>query len=238
MATTRIYSIGRDMSNDIIIDDYTDVVSRNHATLKVEGRKMFIIDHSTNGTYKNGIKLIPNMEYPVSTEDEVSFGGVSFLDWNRVIGMGKSGSSSSSKVVLTVVICAVVVIAVAAAALLYFKPFEKTAQEAPLVEEVAKETQAEEQKEEAVAAEEAEKKAAEQKKADEKKAAKKKAKAEKAAAEKKAPEKKAAEEKAKTEKAAEKKAAEAAAKKSTEGQQFSTDIPVQEEATEASQEAF
>lgn len=80
----KILSIGRDPSNDIVVNDYSDVVSRSHATLRLDGKKILITDHSTNGTYKNGIKLSPNVEYLVTKEDEISFGGAAYLDWSSI----------------------------------------------------------------------------------------------------------------------------------------------------------
>lgn len=86
----RFLSIGRDPSCDIVLYDPTQVVSRSHATLRVDGRKYFITDHSTNGTYRNGIRLTPNMEYRITRDDEVSFGEAVLLNWDSVPGSRKS----------------------------------------------------------------------------------------------------------------------------------------------------
>ena len=51
----KIYTIGRDEGCDIVIPDSTDVISRLHATIRVESNdKIFITDQSRNGTYVNG----------------------------------------------------------------------------------------------------------------------------------------------------------------------------------------
>ena len=78
----KLYTIGRDLQNDIVIDDDSDVISRLHATIRFDGSKMYIIDQSQNGTYVNGMRMTANEEVPVSRKDNVSFANVSDLDWN------------------------------------------------------------------------------------------------------------------------------------------------------------
>ena len=81
----KVYSIGRDLACDIIIDDNTDVISRRHATLNVESTgKMTIVDLSHNGTYVNGIRINQNVPVPVTRNDTVSFAHVAQLDWNQI----------------------------------------------------------------------------------------------------------------------------------------------------------
>ena len=80
----RIYTIGRDESCDIVIVDSTNTVSRNHATLRIDGKRCYLTDQSTNGTYRNGIRLVPDIEYPVSKKDEISFASVASFDWNAI----------------------------------------------------------------------------------------------------------------------------------------------------------
>lgn len=81
----RIYTIGRDESCDIVIPDQTDVVSRMHATLRVESKdKFFLSDQSRNGTYVNGIRMSTNVEIPVSRNDVVSFAHIYNLDWSLI----------------------------------------------------------------------------------------------------------------------------------------------------------
>lgn len=81
----KTYTIGRDNSCDIVIADNTDVISRRHALLTVTpSGKMTITDHSSNGTYVNGIRISPNVPVPVTRKDNISLARVSRLDWARV----------------------------------------------------------------------------------------------------------------------------------------------------------
>lgn len=86
------YSIGRDEFCDIVIYDLTNVVSRNHATLRVDGKRYFLTDHSTNGTFRNGIRLTPHVEYPVSPEDDISLGNAVPFDWRAIPASQKKGA--------------------------------------------------------------------------------------------------------------------------------------------------
>lgn len=81
----KVYSIGREVGCDIVINDSTDVISRRHAILNMTSSgKMTIIDQSHNGTYVNGIRISPNVPVPVTRKDNVSFAHVARLDWNMV----------------------------------------------------------------------------------------------------------------------------------------------------------
>ena len=81
----KVYTIGRDVSCNIVIDDRTDVISRRHATLTVTpSGKMTITDLSYNGTYVNGIRISQNVPVPVTRNDNVSFAHIAQLDWNLV----------------------------------------------------------------------------------------------------------------------------------------------------------
>lgn len=81
----KIYTIGRDSGCDIVIPDNTDVISRLHATLRIEANdKIFLIDQSLNGTYVNGMKMSSNVEIPISRNDVVSFAHIYNLDWSMV----------------------------------------------------------------------------------------------------------------------------------------------------------
>lgn len=54
---------------------YTLGVSRQHAILKREGRKLFIIDNnSSNGTYLNRVMLQPLQAYHVQHDDNLRLG--------------------------------------------------------------------------------------------------------------------------------------------------------------------
>ena len=55
-------------------------ISRMHVRFFEEEEKLWLQDlNSTNGTYQNGIRLRPNQKIPVEAEDELIFGGVSFM---------------------------------------------------------------------------------------------------------------------------------------------------------------
>ena len=84
-----IYSIGRDPSCDIYLHDDNNIISRNHAILKVgKGGKYFIVDQSMNGTYINGIKVSQGVQIPVTRKDVISFAHVAELDWNQIPNSG------------------------------------------------------------------------------------------------------------------------------------------------------
>lgn len=76
-------TIGRGDGANIIIDD--EMISRRHAILKISAfGKMEIVDMGKNGTFVNGIKLRPNVPFPVTRKDVVNFADVSQLDWSLV----------------------------------------------------------------------------------------------------------------------------------------------------------
>lgn len=84
-----IYSIGRDPGCDIYLYDDKNVISRNHAILKIgKGGKYFISDQSMNGTYINGIKVTPGVQVPVTRKDVVTFAHVAELDWSLIPNTG------------------------------------------------------------------------------------------------------------------------------------------------------
>jgi len=81
----KAYSIGRDESCDIVIDDSESLVSRKHALLKVFlTGKMELVDMSSNGTFVNGHAIARNKPYPVTRKDVITFARVKQLDWNLV----------------------------------------------------------------------------------------------------------------------------------------------------------
>lgn len=85
----KVYSIGREIGCDIIIDDNTDIISRRHAVLNVSPTgKMTIVDMSQNGTYVNGIRISSNVPVPVTRKDNISFAHVAPLNWDRIPNQG------------------------------------------------------------------------------------------------------------------------------------------------------
>ncbi len=63
---------------DGVIEDAS--VSRMHACFKQDAKNIFLEDlNSTNGTYKNGIMLMPHEKVTVFPEDEIRFGKLRFV---------------------------------------------------------------------------------------------------------------------------------------------------------------
>lgn len=98
------YSIGREESSNIIVNDPTQMVSRHHATLNVDGRKMTIVDSSTNGTYINGIRISSGTPVPVTRKDVISFAQVSELDWKCVPNESRKNIGIISAVLVTILV--------------------------------------------------------------------------------------------------------------------------------------
>lgn len=112
----KVYTIGRDPQSDIVINDSSDVVSRLHATIRVDGSKMFLIDQSQNGTYVNGMRMSANEEIPITRKDTISFANVAEFDWTLIPDPKKSQIKSIGIVVVSLIAIAAIVFG-----LLYFK---------------------------------------------------------------------------------------------------------------------
>lgn len=79
------FTIGRGDNCQIRIQDATQRVSRNHATIKIlKNGRIFVTDHSTNGTWVNGVKISQNADYPVKRGDVISFANVADLSWELI----------------------------------------------------------------------------------------------------------------------------------------------------------
>ena len=123
----KVYTIGRDPQSDIVINDNTDIVSRLHATIRIEGSKMFLIDQSQNGTYVNGRRMSANEEIPVSREDTISFANVAELDWTLLPDPKKAQMRT-----IGIVVAALIAIAAIVFGVLYFMDDKgKTTKEEP-----------------------------------------------------------------------------------------------------------
>lgn len=113
----KIYTIGRDEGCDIVIPDSTDVISRLHATIRVESNdKIYLIDQSRNGTYVNGMKMSSNVEIPVSRKDVVSFAHIYNLDWSLV----PKHKGSALKIALIILASLIVMTGIAYAVISYY----------------------------------------------------------------------------------------------------------------------
>ncbi|MCR4850707.1 MAG: FHA domain-containing protein [Lachnospiraceae bacterium] len=63
---------------DIILND--ESVSRLHAKLMRTGSRFFLLDlNSTNGSFKNGVRLSPNEKVVIEPGDEIGFGKLKFI---------------------------------------------------------------------------------------------------------------------------------------------------------------
>ena len=49
-------TIGRDANSSIVVPGRYTTVSESHVTIERLGKNYTLIDHSTNGTYVNGVK--------------------------------------------------------------------------------------------------------------------------------------------------------------------------------------
>lgn len=117
----KIYTIGRDEGCDIVIPDSTDVISRLHATIRVESNdKIFLIDQSRNGTYVNGMKMSSNVEIPISRKDVVSFAHIYNLDWSLV----PKHKGNTIKTILIILLSLIVMTVIAYAVISYLNKKE------------------------------------------------------------------------------------------------------------------
>lgn len=111
----KIYTIGREENCDIVIPDSTDVISRLHATIRVEPNdKMFLIDQSRNGTYVNGMKMTSNVEIPITRKDVISFAHIHELDWSLI----PKPERNWTKIILIALVCIAAVIGITLAAVM------------------------------------------------------------------------------------------------------------------------
>lgn len=105
----KVYTIGRDPQSDIVINDSTDVVSRLHATIRIDGSKTFLIDQSQNGTYVNGMRMSANEEIPVTRKDTISFANIAELDWSLLPDPKKDQMKTVAIVIASLAIIAAIV---------------------------------------------------------------------------------------------------------------------------------
>lgn len=123
----KVYTIGRDPQSDIVINDSSDVVSRLHATIRIDGSRMFLIDQSQNGTYVNGMRMSANEEIPITRKDTISFANVAEFDWTLIPDPKKSQIKSIGIVVVSLIAIVAIVLGI-----LYFRGDKgKTTNEEP-----------------------------------------------------------------------------------------------------------
>lgn len=100
-----LYGIGSHFNNDFQISGST--VSRYHATVK-HGRdgKMYIVDHSKNGTTVDGIKIPSNSPYRIKRKSAVVCGGVP-VDLSRLPWPGEAWKYIVGIAASVLILCAV-----------------------------------------------------------------------------------------------------------------------------------
>jgi ABC-type multidrug transport system ATPase subunit/pSer/pThr/pTyr-binding forkhead associated (FHA) protein len=69
--------IGRAKDNDVILHD--KIISRTHTIISLKGRKVFIQDESSNGTWIDNKKLTKGKEYPLSENKRVKLSNKYYL---------------------------------------------------------------------------------------------------------------------------------------------------------------
>jgi pSer/pThr/pTyr-binding forkhead associated (FHA) protein len=80
-----LYGIGSHLNNRIQINDSSYLISRFHATLKIDPKgKMYINDHSANGTFVDGVRIPSNQDYPVKRKNKILFANAQPLDWKQI----------------------------------------------------------------------------------------------------------------------------------------------------------
>jgi pSer/pThr/pTyr-binding forkhead associated (FHA) protein/V8-like Glu-specific endopeptidase len=80
-----LYGIGSHLNNRIQINDPSYLISRFHATLKIDPKgKMYINDHSANGTFVDRIRIPANQDYPVKRKNKIMLANSQPLDWKLV----------------------------------------------------------------------------------------------------------------------------------------------------------
>ena len=73
----KVITIGRGEDNQIVLEDNQDLISRQHATLRIhETGKMEIVSTGSNGTFVNGFRIKSNVPYKVTRKDVISFAHV------------------------------------------------------------------------------------------------------------------------------------------------------------------
>lgn len=107
-----VYSIGTNLNNRIQLNDASNMVSRFHATIKINKKngKIFIIDSSANGTFVKGQRIPANQEVLIKWKEQVTFANNIPLDWSKL----KKPNPIPLKQILTVAasIAAVLIIAI------------------------------------------------------------------------------------------------------------------------------
>lgn len=134
------YTIGRGDDCQVRIQDNSQRVSRKHATLKITDKgKMFITDHSSNGTFVNGVKITPNVDFPVKRGDNISLAHAVDFDWAQI-------PRPSSKI-LFYILAVLVIAGIGVSVFLYInKPCPSTKDDGKIIQDSLELLQKERQK--------------------------------------------------------------------------------------------
>ena len=83
-------TIGRDSSCDVVIND--ERISRNHLEIALGGAGYMLTDHSTNGTYVNGVR-VQNQTISINDGANVLLSGKVPLPWDKVHKLLNGGAA-------------------------------------------------------------------------------------------------------------------------------------------------
>lgn len=77
-------TIGRDRNNDLCVPPFYETVSNRHADLEEIGGRLYIIDHSTNGTIINGHR-VTNTREEIKYGDNIKLSNAYTLSWENIL---------------------------------------------------------------------------------------------------------------------------------------------------------
>lgn len=83
-------TIGRNSQSTIVVSSQYNTVSGNHATITKDGSSYILEDHSTNGTYINGVR-IHHASCQIRPGDQITLGLQYTLNFSEVQGLLGSG---------------------------------------------------------------------------------------------------------------------------------------------------
>jgi len=89
-------TIGRNAQSTIVVSAHYNTVSGNHATITKNGAKLLLQDHSTNGSYVNGV-FVHHQSYEIHRGDVVTLGTEYSLDMNDVYSRLENNSDTVRK---------------------------------------------------------------------------------------------------------------------------------------------
>ena len=86
-------TIGRNAQSTIVVSSQYNTVSGNHATITKEGNSYILEDHSTNGTYINGTRIL-RTSCQIRPSDHITLGTQYVLDFSLVQNLLGSGRAT------------------------------------------------------------------------------------------------------------------------------------------------